>query len=79
MKKQYEIVFKEFKLDTQLLSCQKIGEDEVNIVIKDQVKTSKLLGPTFQDNITTNIYVLERGSNNEWKILSSNLIDITYL
>ncbi len=78
IKEQYRILFEQYKVNSKILNCQVIGEDENNIIIKDQVDTIKISGPVFKDNQTKSIYILEKEADSNWTILSSSLIEVSY-
>jgi len=67
-----------FKLKTEILSFKVLGEDGDFAFARARIKTTKLSGPEFQDNVTDEVHAF-RKEGADWKIWASMPLTVTFL
>jgi len=67
-----------YKLKTEVLYIEKIGETPELIVIQEKTKTIRVEGNQYKNNVSTNIHVL-RKINYELKIFSTTNFSVDWI
>jgi len=67
-----------FKLKAEILYFKAIGEDGDFAFARARIKTTKLSGPEFKDNVTDEVHAFKK-EGPDWKIWASLPLTVTFL
>lgn len=77
--RQMKSIAKTYELDYELVETEVLRHNETEAKVRFVQVTTKKSGPSFRDNRLRGIHTLRKTDEGEWKIWSTEILDITWL